>query len=146
MDLKTKLELGWKYLLLIIIAYGIFSLANGHRSAGLHTAKMGGGAMSWTSDGHMVRLHDGVAGMGFFHDGDGKDIRIEKTMVDGEEVVEVWIDGEKQDGAMMEMDGKMMFHIKDGETIEIGGDDDDDGHKVIIKTMKTKGKKKKDKN
>ncbi len=132
MDLKTKLELGWKYLLLIVIAYGIFSFASGHRTGRMHTMNMGhGSGMSWTSDdGHMG-------------DGEHMNIRIEKNMVDGEEVTEVWINGEKQEGEVMEMDGKMMFHTKDGKTINLSGDDDDDEHKIIIKKMK---KVKKDKN
>lgn len=126
MDLKTKLELGWKYLLLIIIAYGIFSFASVHGTGRMHMNAMG-------HSGSMGKMHMGGGMMGFMGDGEHMEIRIEKNMVDGEEVTEVWINGEKQEGEVMEMDGVMMFHTKDGKTINLSGVDGE--HKMIRKKM-----------
>lgn len=127
MDLKTKLELGWKYLLLIIIAYGIFSFASAHGTGCMHMKAMG-------HSGSMGGMHMGGNMMGFFGDGEHMNIRIEKNMVDGEEVTEVWINGEKQEGEVMEMDGVMMFHTKDGKTINLSGEGGE--HKMIMKKVK----------
>ncbi len=120
MDLKSKLDLGWKYLLLIVIAYGIFSFTCGDRTGRMHTMKKG----------------HGDSAMGYFHNGEQMNVRVEKKMVDGEEVTEVWINGEKQEGEVMEMDGVLMLHTKDGKTINLSGANKAGEHKMMMKKKK----------
>lgn len=85
MDLKDKLNLLWKYLLLVVIVFGLAMHLwgprhyRGHHSAGKYAA----------GRCYMGGPHSGM--------GHGSMIKVEKLITNGDTTVAVWVDGEKID-------------------------------------------------
>ena len=85
MDLKDKLNLLWKYLLLVVIVFGLaMHLRGPHHSRGHHSA----GKYS-AGRGYMGGPHMGM--------GHGSMIKVEKQITNGDTTVAVWVDGEQID-------------------------------------------------
>ena len=111
MTTKEKLELLWKYLLLLVIAVSLFRF-----SGKPHFKKM---------DKHFKH---GKYGM-FFHGDDANkmDVRVEKEIINGDTIMSVIINGEPVDASKFEeIDGKLKWVSEDGEVVEI---DIDEGHR-----------------
>jgi len=108
MNTKDKLELLWKYLLLLIIAISLF------RFSGKPHIKMMG-----------KHFEPGKHKMFFFKNGENKiDVRIEKEIINGDTIMSVKINGEPVDASKFEeIDGKIKWVSKDGEVIEIDIDE-----------------------
>ena len=108
MNTKEKLELLWKYLLLLVLAVGLF------RFSGKPHFKM------------MEKHFDlGKHEMSFYGDDDREiDVRVEKEIVNGDTVMTITINGEQVDASKFEeIDGKIKWVSKDGEVIEIDIDE-----------------------
>ena len=108
MNTKDKLELLWKYLLLLIIAISLF------RFSGKSHFKMMG-----------KHFEHGKHGM-FFHGDDAHkmDVRVEKEILNGDTIMSVIINGEPVDTSKFEkIDGKLKWISEDGEVIKIDIDD-----------------------
>ena len=108
MNTKEKLELLWKYLLLLVLAVGLF------RFSGKPHFKM------------MEKHFDlGKHEMSFYGDDDREiDVRVEKEIVNGDTVMTITINGEPVDASKFEeIDGKIKWVSKDGEVIEIDIDE-----------------------
>ena len=130
MNTKEKLELLWKYLLLLVIAVCLF------RFSGKPHFKMMGKHL-----GH--DKHE----MSFYGDGDHKmDVRVEKEIVNGDTVMTVTINGEPVDVSMFEeTNGKMKWVSDDGEVIIIDIDDDENNEgeediRIIKKVIRIRDK------
>ena len=85
MDLKDKLDLIWKYSILLII---LLSLICFH-------SNMGKGY----GHGYYGKGHYGQSAMGWGHKGIGygKQIKVEKQIIEGDTTVVVWVNGKKID-------------------------------------------------
>ena len=108
MTTKEKLELLWKYLLLLVIAVSLFRF-----SGKPHFKKM---------DKHFKH---GKHGMSFHKDYDNNiDVRVEKEIINGDTIMSVIINGASVDVSKLEeIDGKIKWISEDGEVIEIDIDE-----------------------
>ena len=108
MNTKEKLELLWKYLLLLVIAVSLF------RVSGKPHFKMMG-----------KHFEHGKHKMFFYENGETEiDVRIEKEIINGDTIMSVKINGEPVDASKFEeIDGKIKWVSKDGEVIEIDIDE-----------------------
>ena len=85
MDLKDKLNLLWKYLLLVLIVFGLaIHLWGPHHYRGHHSAGKYSAGRGYMGGSHM--------GMGH-----GSMIKVEKQITNGDTTVVVWVDGEQID-------------------------------------------------
>ena len=114
MNTKEKLELLWKYLLLLILAITLFRFSE-------------------KSHFKIMEKHfdHGKHGMFFHGDNDHKmDVRVEKEIVNGDTVMTITINGEPVNALEFEeADGKMKWISNDGEVIVINlGDNHNDSH------------------
>ncbi len=121
MKTKEKLELLWKYLLLLVLAIGVFR---------------------FTSNDY--KDHDVM----LFGDEDlAMDVEVEKNIVNGDTVMSVMVNGREVDAGEFEMEGEtMQWRSKDGGKIKLHFDNEDEDHKnrkVITKhiQIKTNGNK-----
>ena len=128
MNTKEKLELLWKYLLLLVLAVGLF------RFSGKPHSKMMGKHFD-------LCKHE----MSFYGD-DGReiDVRVEKEIVNGDTVMTVTINGEPVDVSMFEeTNGKMKWVSDDGEVIVIDDDENNEGEediRIIKKVIRIRDK------
>ena len=108
MTTKEKLELLWKYLLLLVIAVSLFRF-----SGKPHFKKM---------DKHFKH---GKHGMSYHKDYDNNiDVRVEKEIINGDTIMSVIINGASVDVSKLEeIDGKIKWISEDGEVIEIDIDE-----------------------
>ena len=108
MTTKEKLELLWKYLLLLVIAVSLFRF-----SGKPHFTKMG------------KHFKHGKHSMSFHKDYDNNiDVRVEKEIINGDTIMSVIINGEPVDASKFEeIDGKIKWVSEDGEVIEIDIDE-----------------------
>ena len=108
MTTKEKLELLWKYLLLLVIAVSLFRF-----SGKPHFKKMGN------------HFKHGKHGMSFHKDDDNiMDVRVEKEIINGDTIMSVIINGAPVDVSKLEkIDGKLKWISEDGEVIEIDIDE-----------------------
>jgi len=111
MTTKEKLEILWKYLLLLVIAISLFRFSEKpyFKMMGKH-------------------FEHGRHGM-FFHEDDAHkiDVRVEKEIINGDTIMSVIINGEPVDTSKFEeIDGKLKWVSEDGEVVEI---DIDEGHR-----------------
>ena len=130
MNKKEKLELLWKYLLLLVLAVGLF------RFSGKPHSKMMG-----------KHFDLGKHEMSFYGDDDREiDVRVEKEIVNGDTVMNITINGKPVDVSMFEeTNGKMKWVSEDGEVIVIKIDDDEDDKgkkdiRIIKKVIKIRDK------
>ena len=130
MNTKEKLELLWKYLLLLVLAVGLF------RFSGKPHSKMMGKHFD-------LCKHE----MSFYGDDDREiDVRVEKEIVNGDTVMNITINGKPVDVSMFEeTNGKMKWVSEDGEVIVIKIDDDEDDKgkkdiRIIKKVIKIRDK------
>ncbi len=88
MDLKDKLDLLWKYLLLAVILTFVILLFVNHA-----------GDCDRSRRACVGKAHAGMASMGecCMDMGHGKDIKVEKIVTNGDTTVVVWVDGKKVD-------------------------------------------------
>ena len=121
MKTKEKLELLWKYLLLLVLAIGVFR---------------------FTSNDY--KDHDVM----LFGDEDlVMDVEVEKNIVNGDTVMTVMVNGKEVDADEFKMEGKtMQWMSKDGGKIKLHFDNKDkhrDNRKVITKLIeiRTNGNK-----
>jgi hypothetical protein len=115
MNTKEKLELLWKYLLLIIIAVTLF------RFSGKPHFKM--------ISKHLDHGNNEI----FFYGGDKHemDVNVEHEIVNGDTIIKVMLNGEEIDiSNFNEKDGKMKWVSKDGEIIVIDIDDGLSGENI----------------
>lgn len=122
MNLSEKLNLLWKYLLLLVVVWGVYAHTQnrGHSSSG--HGKMEGR--------HEMMMMGGHGDMKWFGDGDMMNVRIEKKIVDGDTTIIAIVDGEEIELDKMSMeDGMHVFITKDGKTIKLG--DGEHGRKQI---------------
>ena len=122
MKTKDKLELLWKYLLLLVLAIGVFR---------------------FTADDYDDN-HDVI----LFSDEDlAMDVEVEKNIVNGDTVMSVRVNGKEVDTDEFKMEGEtMQRRSKDGGKIELHFDNEDEDHKnrkVITKhiQIRTNGNK-----
>ena len=109
MNTKDKLELLWKYLLLLIIAISLF------RFSGKPHIKMMG--KHFEHGKHEMSFHG--------YDDHKIDVRVEKEIVNGDTVMTITINGEPVDASEFEeTDGKIKWVSENGKVIEIDIDDD----------------------
>ncbi|UCD38224.1 MAG: hypothetical protein JSW54_01705 [Fidelibacterota bacterium] len=112
MELKDKLNLIWKYLLLVVIVFGIFSFSP--RIKGRHAAK------PWhpKSELHWSGFEGEHRGM--FCGPDKRMIRVDKRIEAGDTTVVVFFDGKEVEveGEYMD-DGTHVIKTKDGKVIKI---------------------------
>ena len=130
MTTKEKLELLWKYLLLLVIAVTLFRF-----TANPHFKMMG------------KHFDHGKHVMSFYGDDDREiDVRVEKEIVNGDTVMNITINGKPVDVSMFEeTNGKMKWVSEDGEVIVIKIDDDEDDKgkkdiRIIKKVIKIRDK------
>ena len=98
MNTKEKLELLWKYLLLLIIAISLFRFSG--------------------------KPHIKMMGKHFEHGENQIDVRIEKEIINGDTIMSVKINGEPVDASKFEeIDGKIKWVSKDEEVIDIDIDE-----------------------
>ena len=130
MNTKEKLELLWKYLLLLIIAISLF------RFSGKPYIKMMG--KHFEHGKHEMSFHG--------YDDHKIDVRVEKEIVNGDTVMNITINGKPVDVSMFEeTNGKMKWVSEDGEVIVIKIDDDEDDKgkkdiRIIKKVIKIRDK------
>ena len=130
MNTKEKLEMLWKYLLLLVLAVGLF------RFSGKPHSKMMG-----------KHFDLGKHEMSFYGDGDHKiDVRVEKEIVNGDTVMNITINGKPVDVSMFEeTGGKMKWISEVGEVIIIDIDDDENNEgeediRIIKKVIRIRDK------
>jgi len=124
MNTKEKLELLWKYLLLLVIA--VFLI----RFSGKPHFKMMG-----------KHFDHGKHKMSFHGDNDREiDVRVEKEIVNGDTLMKVTVNGGKIDSdSFTSHDGKLEWKSKDGKKMVIDIDDFDgephseEDHKKVVK-------------
>ena len=119
MKTKEKLELLWKYLLLLVLAIGVFRFTSNDYND------------------HDVML---------FGDEDlAMDIEMEKNIINGDTVMTVMVNGKEVDADEFKMEGEtMQWKSKEGGKIRLHFDDDDhNSRKVITKhiEIRTNGNK-----
>ena len=121
MKTKEKLELLWKYLLLLVLAIGVFR---------------------FTSNDY--KYHDVM----LFGDEDlAMDVEVEKNIINGDTVMTIMVNGKEVDTDEFKMEGEtMQWRSKDGGKIELHFDNEDEDHKnrkVITKHIqfRTNGNK-----
>ncbi|MCH8328349.1 MAG: hypothetical protein IID15_07500 [Candidatus Marinimicrobia bacterium] len=114
MNLGEKLNLLWKYLLLLILAWGVYSYTqNRQHSFGGHGKMQGMHGMNMMGDHGNMTSHGG---------GDMTRVLIKKEIVDGDTIMTVIVNGEEIEVEKMLMeDGQHVFITKDGKTIKLGG-------------------------
>ena len=122
MTTKEKLELLWKYLLLLVIAIGVFR---------------------FTADDY-YNNHDIM----LFGDEDlSMDVEVEKNIINGDTVMTVMVNGKEVDADEFKMEGEtMLWMSKEGGKIKLHFDNEDEDHKnrkVITKhiEIRTNGDK-----
>ena len=121
MKTKEKLELLWKYLLLLVLAIGVFRFSRND------------------SDDHNVML--------FGNEDLAMDVEVEKNIVNGDTVMTVMVNGREVDANEFNMEGEtMQWRSKDGGKIKLHFDNEDEDHKnrkVITKhiLIRTNGNK-----
>ncbi|RTZ96976.1 MAG: hypothetical protein DSY36_00095 [Candidatus Neomarinimicrobiota bacterium] len=120
MKTKDKLELLWKYLLLLVLAIGVFR---------------------FTADDYDDN-HDVI----LFGDEDlAMDVEVEKNIVNGDTVMSVRVNGKEVDADEFKMEGEtMQWKSKEGGKIRLHfNDDDHNSRKVITKhiEIRTNGNK-----
>ena len=103
MNLSEKLNLLWKYLLLLVVVWGVYSHTQnrGHSSSG--HGGMGGR--------HAMMMMGGHGDMTWFGDGDMMDVRIEKKIVDGDTTIIAIVDGEEIELDNMSMEDLLLLSI-----------------------------------
>ncbi len=88
MDLKDKLNLLWKYLLLLVVVIALFTVGRHH-----------GGDRDDCRHGYAGKMDMGYCDMAGSHAGMGmmSSIKVEKLVTNGDTTLVVWFDGEKVD-------------------------------------------------
>ena len=121
MKTKEKLELLWKYLLLLVLAIGVFR---------------------FTSNDY--KYHDVM----LFGDEDlAMDVEVEKNIINGDTVMTIMVNGKEVDTDEFKMEGETMrWRSKEGGMIKLHFDNEDEDHKnrkVITKhiQIRTNGNK-----
>lgn len=114
MDLKDKLDLIWKYLLLVVIAIGVISFTFGRRHHRCYPA------CGMKSAYHWFDKDFGKHKMKFDHN--DMDIRIEKKIIDGDTTVVVFMDGEEIEVEEIDKENGHVIKTKDGRIIKLEGD------------------------
>ena len=113
MNLKEKLDLLWKYLLLALLVSVVIMIATQPRT-------------HWASASHDV--------YGKPH---GMDIRVEKKVVNGDTTTVVWVGGEKiEDVDEFIEDDVHIFKSKDGKVLKMKLDHPKELKKIHIETLK----------
>ena len=109
MNTKEKLELLWKYLLLLLIAVCLFRF-----SGKLHFKMMGND------------FNHGKHEMSFYGNDDHEiDVRVDQEIVDGDTIMKVIVNGEEVDAEEYDMKGgSFEWKSKDGKIMVIDIDDD----------------------
>ena len=111
MKTKEKLELLWKYLLLLVVAIGVFRFSRNDY------------------DDHIVML--------FGNEDLDMDVEVEKNIVKGDTVMTVMVNGREVDAIEFKMEGEtMQWRSKDRGKIKLHFDNEDVDHnnrKVVIK-------------
>ena len=115
MNTKEKLELLWKYLLLLVVAIGVIRFTNGPHSAKLHFGHEGNHEMLFVGDDKI-----------FFGGDDHKMVvRVDQEIVDGDTILKVIVNGEEVDPEEYDMKGgNFKWKSKDGKIMVIDIDDD----------------------
>ncbi len=107
MDQKDKLDLLWKYLLLVVIAFGVAMHIRGprlDRDYSHSTCEYSAGK------GYMGGSHMGL--------GHGSMIKVEKLVTNGDTTLVIWVDGEKIDNPEEYLkEHKAGFKSKGGHTM-----------------------------
>ena len=108
MKTKDKLELLWKYLLLLVLAIGVFRFTADDYD-----------------DNHVVIL---------FGDEDlAMDVEVEKNIVNGDTVMSVRVNGKEVDADEFKTEGEtMQWKSKEGGKIRLHFDDDDHNSRIVI--------------
>ena len=104
MKTKEKLELLWKYLLLLVLAIGVFR---------------------FTSNDY--KDHDVM----LFGDEDlAMDVEVEKNIINGDTVMTVLVNGKEVDASEFKMEGEtMQWMSKEGDKFKLHFDNEDEDHK-----------------
>ncbi|UCH63088.1 MAG: hypothetical protein JSU77_01125 [Fidelibacterota bacterium] len=96
MDLKEKLDLLWKYLLLALLVAVVIMFATRP-------------CRHWASASH-----------GYCGDPRGMDVRVEKKIVNGDTTTVVWVGGEKIEDVDEFLEGDMpIFKTKEGDVLKL---------------------------
>jgi len=121
MNTKEKLEMLWKYLLLLVIAVCLFRI-----SGKPHFKMMG------------KHFDHGKHVMSFYGDDDREiDVRVETEIVNGDTVMNITINGKPVDVSMFEeTGGEMKWVSEDGEVIIIDIDDEHNEGEEDIRIIK----------
>ena len=129
MNLSEKLNLLWKYLLLLVLAWGVYS-----HTQNRHHFSRGHGNMQGM---HGMNMMSGHGNMIWHGDGDKMHAFIEKKIVDGDTIITAIINFEEIEVEKMFMeDGQHVIITKDGKTIKLGGGKGERKHIRIRKKMK----------
>jgi len=99
MNLKEKLDLLWKYLLLALLVAVVVMIATRP-------------CKHWASASH-----------GFYGEPRGMDVRVEKKIVNGDTTTVVWVGGEKIEDVDEFLEGDThIFKTKDGDVLKLNLD------------------------
>ncbi len=126
MDQKDKLNLLWKYLLLVVIVIGMtMHLRKPHYNRDHHSTCEHSASGCYMDGPHM--------GMGH-----GSMIKVEKQVINGDTTLVVWVDGEKIDNPEKYLkEHKGGFKSKGGHTMRWKEDHGKKGEKEIHIEMRT---------
>lgn len=120
MNTKDKLDLLWKYLLLLVVTIGVIRFTNEQKSIGRYAGH--------TDDSSIFFLND---------DEQSLDVNVETEIINGDTLMNITLNGEEIDlDSYTSHDGKLEWKSKDGEMMVINIDDDsqaNEDHKKVIK-------------
>ena len=124
MNTKEKLELLWKYLILVVVAIGIFQFTHKIHPAPKHFGHDGSHEMVFFGDDDVF----------FSSDDHHMDIKVEQEIVNGDTIMKVMINGEEVDAEDYNMkEGNFKWKSKGGNVMVIDIDDEIDEHDHVIK-------------
>ncbi len=113
MNLKEKLDLLWKYLLLALLISVVIMIVT-RRDA------------CWITESH-----------GFYGKPHSMDVRVEKKVVNGDTTTVIWVGGEKIEDVDEFLKSDMhIFKSKDGKVLKMKLDHSKELKKIHIETMK----------
>ena len=113
MNLKEKLDLLWKYLLLAVLVFGVIMFVTRRDTC-------------WITDSH--DFHGKPHSM---------DVRVEKKIVNGDTTTVIWVGGEKIEDVDEFLEGNVhIFKSKDGKVLKMKLDHSKKLKKIHIETLK----------
>ncbi len=129
MDLKDKLNLLWKYLLLVVIVFGLAMHLREPRFNRIRSAHHS--TSDYSASG--CYMDDPHLGMGH-----GSMIKVEKQVINGDTTLVIWVDGEKIDNPEEYLkEHKAGFKSKGGRTMRWKESHGKKGKKEIHIEMRT---------